>query len=92
MNMTSYKAKTITIREWQDLMQTPLVWNTFMDHPERLSAQDFMDFVYGAKFFPFGEEEGVIYYTLVAMFNKSQALIVVERDRNGDLEVKSVAT
>ena len=77
--------------ELRELMQMPAVWNTFMDHPERHSAEDFTEFVYGAKFYPFGEDEGVIYYTLVAMYKKSQALIIVERNKNGDLKVKSIA-
>ena len=89
--MTSCKAQTITINEWREIYQVPAVWKTFMDHPERLSVNELTDFVFGAKFFPFGvENSDTIYYTLVAVFPKSQVSLVLERIDNGSIAVKSV--
>lgn len=89
--MTSCKAQTITINEWREIYQVPDVWKTFMDHPERHSVNELTDFVFGAKFFPFGVENiDTIYYTLVAVFPKSQVFMVLERLDNGPIRVKPI--
>jgi len=85
--MTSYKAKTITMNEWREIMQVPAVWSIFMGNPERLSVHEITDFVYGAKFFPNGEEEGTMYYTLVGVYPKQQVLVMLERTPNGKLKM-----
>ncbi len=77
--------------EWREIMNIREVWDTFMDHPERLSVNELTDFVFGAKFFPFGvENSDTIYYTLVAVFPKSQVSLVLERLDNGSITVKSI--
>lgn len=89
--MTSYKAEVITISEWREIYQVPEVWKTFMDHPERLSVDELTDFVFGAKFFPFGTENSdTIYYTLVAVFPKSHVSLVLQRLDNGPIQAKPV--
>jgi hypothetical protein len=89
--MTSYKAHAITINEWREIYQVPEVWKTFMDHPERLSVHELTDFVFGAKFFPFGvENSDTELYTLMAVFPKSQVSLVLERIDNGPITVKAV--
>lgn len=85
--MTSHKAKTITMREWREIMQVPKVYDAFMDHPQRLSVNDFTTFVYGAKFYPFGED-GMIYYTLIGIYRSAVTTMILEREVGGKLKVK----
>jgi len=79
------------MNEWREMYNVPAVWKNFMDHPERLSVQDLADFVFGAKFYPFGvENSDTIYYTLVAVFPKSQVSMMLERVDNGAITVKAI--